>query len=107
MLARKRLSNEIEAMKKDASKVMENLSTLSSHISEAAKNEVNDITGDALQKISTEIAGYRETLDDIKQNVQRTLKSVDKSVKSNPYPFIVGSVGLGYVVGKLLRPASD
>ena len=107
MLARKKLSHEIDSMKKDASKVIENLSNLSAHLTEVTKNEVGDIADDAFEKISHEIAGYRDTLDGIRKNVQSTLKSVDKSVKSNPYPFLVGSVGLGYVMGKLLRPASE
>lgn len=106
MLARKKLSNEIDAMKKDATRVIENLSTLSSHLTEVTKNEVGEISGEAFAKITDQIQNYRETIDGIKENVQRSFKTVDKSVKSNPYPFIIGSVGLGYVMGKLLRPTN-
>lgn len=107
MLASNRISNEIDSMKKDATKVIENLSTLSTHLTEVTKNEVGDFASEAYNKISHEVAGYRDTLNSIKINVQRRLKDVDKSVKTNPYPFLVGSVGIGYIMGKLLRHRSS
>lgn len=107
MPAQKKLSSDIDSMKNDATKVIENLSTLSAQLTEVTKNEVEGMATDAYEKISHEIAAYRETLDGIKKNVQARLQTVDQTVKSNPYPFLLGSVGLGFIIGKLIRSSNN
>ena len=101
------ITSELDVLKNDASQVMQNLSNLSSHLKDVTKNGMTQLTESALEKINEEMAGYRKKLNVVKKSAQSTMMTVDKKVKSNPYPYLIGSLGIGFALGKLIQPAND
>lgn len=101
------VTSEVDELKSEANKMVQNLSAISSRVTDTTMDSMTKLADNTLERIHTELQDYREKLDKVRKSAQRTLFTVDKKVKSNPYPYIAGSIGIGLLLGKLFRPASE
>ena len=104
MFARKFEHMDIESLKKDATQVMEDLTGLSRKLAEIGKSRSEEITQEVKSKLEDDLVRAKERLDVLNHEVQRVAKQMDKSVREKPYLYVLGALGLGAILGKLLFP---
>jgi ElaB/YqjD/DUF883 family membrane-anchored ribosome-binding protein len=119
-----KLKKELGNLKDDASKVIADLSSLSERIATVGKdksqdaiakgqdvlNEVSKVIEkdlDALRKRIGELEGeYIDTIKkkfgEFEEEYNKQKKVVAEHIKKNPYAYVLGAVGVGFLVGKLL-----
>lgn len=96
--------DDIEELKTDASKVLTDISKLSRSIPEAGKASAVGLSQDAMKTVEASIAEIQGRLTELSDQLGKQVKKADKNVHENPYLYMAGAVGVGFLLGKLLFP---
>lgn len=97
---------ELESLRSEANRVVKDISTLSSSMAELGKNTSKDLSDKVNRKADAEMKMLRQRLESIEDKIKEYSQTVDGHVRSNPYLYIFGSLGLGALLGKLLTSKS-
>jgi len=57
--------------------------------------------------VSNEIASIKHGIDALGTRVADVARTANKSVHANPYPYVLGSLGVGFIVSKILKSRSS
>lgn len=109
MLGRKESSSSltnVEALKKDASQVLNNLTDLSRRLAEVGRERSGDLARGVSEHFEEDIERLREKVDVMSRDLQKLGKSVDTHVRTNPYFYVLGALGAGAILGKIFRRRS-
>jgi ElaB/YqjD/DUF883 family membrane-anchored ribosome-binding protein len=60
------------------------------------------IEGMDLEAVRAEISSLRKQFEKVSENVIEKAKGVDSTVHINPYPFVLGAFGIGFMAGGIL-----
>lgn len=89
-------------IRQDASKLMEDVLKLSKSIRDAGLDQAEEVGSQVLESIQdqvTKLEPHRKRLWDKTEALGR---AADSSVKSQPYSYIGGALGIGFIIGKLI-----
>ena len=95
--------DRLRSLEADASRVMKDLSDLSAKLRETASSGAGAFDEKTVTDLSERLAGLQQRASSIASEGQKTLASIDKSVRANPYLWILGALGLGVLLGKVTR----
>lgn len=104
MVTKLRTKDEYEVLRSEASKVMEDLSHFGKTIAEVGKEATTDVKENVVEFLSDEISSLKARVDDLAKKVSDRAKATDAHVHANPYKYILGSIGIGFLLGKLGYP---
>jgi ElaB/YqjD/DUF883 family membrane-anchored ribosome-binding protein len=94
----------VRALLDDTSKVMEELSGLSRKLTDLGKTKVGELSGEAVAGLQDQFKSIQQRVLEISGESRKTLTDLDRSVRANPYVYILCALGLGMLLGKGRRP---
>lgn len=98
--------NELSSLRKDAAKVVEELSHLSHRATRlttrSAADAVEGLSEAAVKDWEAMIEGVRSAASDAAHQVKR----IDRQVKRHPYAFLMGVLGAAFIAGAFLSRRS-
>ncbi len=109
MLGRRESSpsqTNVEALKKDASQVLNNLTDLSRKLAEVGRERTGNLARGVSEHFEEDIERLRERIDLMSRDLQKLGQSLDSHVRTNPYLYVFGALGAGAILGKLFRRRS-
>lgn len=92
-----------QSLEADAAKMMKELDGLVGKIKDLGKQKPDEIKDAAVNALNEQMKALQDKLGALTKEHQETLDKIDKSVRANPYLFILGALGLGLLVGKAMR----
>lgn len=104
MVAKLRQKADLNLLRDEASKVMDDLSHLGKVLAEVGEEANREVKEDTNAMMVRQISTLKERISELNQKVMENAKSVDRHVRSNPYPYILSSLGVGFIVAKIMRP---
>jgi len=96
-------SNDLKGLEADASKMINELNGLVGKIKELGAGSASDAKDAATEALTEQFKALQKKLGDLTEEHKDTIAKVDKSVRANPYLFILGALGLGFLLGKVMR----
>ncbi len=97
------INGGIQNLREDASRVVKDLSNLSQRASEIGKERTSAVVGAVRDQIEEEVSMLKDRVETLNVAMKKMLGEADMGIKKYPYAFIVGGVGLGLLVGRLLK----
>jgi ElaB/YqjD/DUF883 family membrane-anchored ribosome-binding protein len=94
----------VRALREDAAKVMDELGELSKRLAQVGKSKAEELGGDAVADLAKQLETLRSRVTTLTGEGKATLAELDKSVRANPYVYIMCALGLGMLLGKARRP---
>jgi ElaB/YqjD/DUF883 family membrane-anchored ribosome-binding protein len=99
--ATSRYNDNLLALRKDASQMVEDLSTLTEKLAETGQEYSKEVKDQAMAKIEKEMQDLSLRMKAMSEDLKVAAEKVDTHVKSHPYAYILGGVGLGFLLGKI------
>jgi len=97
-----KIRDDLDTLKDDASKVISDITRLSKKIRDVGTDKSKEVVSDIDAKLRDEMKSLRERLDTMQAQMQEYGKDLDRQVHKHPYSFILGALGAGFLLGKLL-----
>lgn len=95
--------DRVKALQKDASRVLQEISELSAKLREVGTSKIEEVSSETVAILQKQLADLEATTATLNVEGKKILGNLDKSVKANPYLWILGALGLGLLLGKLVR----
>lgn len=93
----------LSGLEAEASKMMKDLDSLVGQLKELGQTAPGDLRDAATEALTAQFKVLQAKLGELTANHQETIAKVDRSVKAHPYLFILGALGLGVLLGKVMR----
>lgn len=106
MASAAKYKEHLKLLHDEASKVIDDLSSLSKVIADVGDKTSQEAQEDVGEYLEKEIANLQERMTQLNQKVRESAKIADDHVRTNPYLYILGSLGLGFLLGKITTPRS-
>jgi len=99
----KKVIREIENLKADTSKVIRDLTVLTSTLTSEANSGLS-ATAETLQdQTAEELKKIRKRLSELTTQLETGVKKADANIHANPYPWVFGALGFGVLFGAASR----
>jgi ElaB/YqjD/DUF883 family membrane-anchored ribosome-binding protein len=95
-------SNEFKLIQEEASRVMADLSHLGKFLADVTKKESQNMKEDISGAIQEELHSLKKRIRTVNSQIIEQGKAADLKIHANPYPYILGSLGVGLLLGKML-----
>jgi ElaB/YqjD/DUF883 family membrane-anchored ribosome-binding protein len=95
--------DRVQTLQADAARMLDDLSALSAKLKEAGKTKAEELGGDALAQLNEQLKTLQDKIGTLSKDSEQVLAQIDKSVRANPYLYIAGALGVGFLLGKALR----
>lgn len=106
MVAKLKRRDDLRVLREEANKIVDDLSHLSKAIADAGQEKAGEMKEDVEEFFNTELTSMKQRLGELGDKIGQQAKSADRHVHANPYPYILGSLGLGFLLGKVVAPRS-
>ena len=93
----------VHGLEADAAKMMKELDGLVGKIRELGKTKPDELKDAAVTALTDQMKALQQKLGNLTEEHKETLGKIDKSVRANPYLFILGALGIGLLLGKAMR----
>ncbi len=94
----------IRALKEDASKVLDELGELTRRLGQVGKAKAGELGSETVADLARQLESLRTRVTSLTGEGKATLAELDRSVRANPYVYIMCALGLGMLLGKSRRP---
>ncbi len=98
-----RIKEEMNVLKMDADKIVKDISKLTSELSDAGMDQGREVSAHRAQSAANAISQLRRKAAENTKLVGNYAAKADTKVRQNPYPFIGASIGIGWLISRLLR----
>jgi len=96
-----RIKEEINTIQHDANRVFRDISRLSSRLGAAGLEAVESGSDQLAGTMQMRLADLRSRIADINGAMKEYGGRAGQTVRSHPYAFACGALGIGYLLGKL------
>ena len=93
----------VAGLQADAIKMMGELSALSTRLRDASQQTAEGLGDEAVAQLNEQLSAIQDRLKTMTADSEKVLGQLDKSIRANPYVYLVGALGLGVLLGKALR----
>lgn len=93
---------QMESLQEDASRVLREITDLSAKLRDVGKSKLTEVSDDTIDMLRQSLAELEEKASTLRGESKRLLGDIDDRVRANPYLFILGALGLGVLLGKLM-----
>ncbi|MGE0172643.1 MAG: hypothetical protein AB7T49_07660 [Oligoflexales bacterium] len=102
MAKKNQFKKDVDSLRDDAAGVMEELSDIAKSLKETGKEWSKEIREEMGDRLDRDIETIKRKLNELEDQSREYLEMADEHVRTNPYYYIAGSMGLGVLLGKLL-----
>jgi len=95
--------DRVKSLQKDASRVLQDISELSAKLREVGTSKLEEVSSETVAILQKQLADLEEKTATLNIEGKKILSKLDKSIKANPYLWILGALGLGLLLGKSIR----
>ena len=99
----KKIVREIENLKADTSKVIRDLTLLTSSLTEETGEDIAKAAESIQVRTAEELKRIRVKLGVLTNQMSENVKKADTKIHENPYPWLAGALGFGVFFGLLSR----
>lgn len=103
MAAKPKLNTNLVALRNDASKVIDDIQKLSAQLKAVGRERVTTASDELTEALENQMESLKERLVVLTDALQSYATTVDKHVTANPYPYIAGASGLGFLIGRVMN----
>jgi ElaB/YqjD/DUF883 family membrane-anchored ribosome-binding protein len=96
-----RSADNLLALRKDAAQMVQDLTELTEKLAVSGKDYTKEVKEEVLQRIDTQMHELSSRMKELGDDIKAGSAKVDLHVKSHPYAYILGAVGLGFLLGKV------
>lgn len=97
----KKVIREIETLKADTSRVIKDLTLLTSALTEETGEDITKAAESVRVRTAEELKHIRQKLGALTNQTSETAKRAATHIRENPYPWLAGVIGVGLVFGAL------
>ena len=101
-MATARAKDSINALKTDAEQMAKDLSELTSAIASIGRESTERLSEEVVKRLEDQLDAVTTRIAALRGQVYEGAEKVDAHVKSNPYLYLLGAAGLGFLLGKIL-----
>lgn len=101
-MANARAKDSISALKGDAEQMARDLSELTAAITEIGREGSDRLSEEVVKRLEDQLDAVTTRIGALRGQVNLGAEKVDQHVKSNPYIYLLGAAGLGFLLGKTL-----
>jgi ElaB/YqjD/DUF883 family membrane-anchored ribosome-binding protein len=103
MAAKPKLNSNLVALRNDASRVIDDIQKLSAALKTTGRDRVETARADVIDALETQLETLKERLVNLTDTIQTYAMQVDKHVTANPYPYMAGATGIGFLIGRFFK----
>lgn len=107
MVAKLRQKADLNLLRNEASKVMDDLSNLGKVLAEVGEETSQDVKEDVKAVLERQISSLKDRITELNHKVAENARVVDRHVRANPYLYIISSMGVGFLMAKLIPSRSQ
>ena len=102
MATHPKAKDSISALKGDAEQMAKDLSELTAAIGQIGKEGGERLTEELVKKLEDQLDAVTTRISSLRSEIKVGAEKVDQHVKNNPYLYLLGAAGLGFLLGKIL-----
>ncbi len=102
MAAPAKQQDNLKVLREEASKVIDDLSHLGKVLAEVGEDRSTEAKEKTEAYLSREFERLHERLNTLGERIAESTRAADRHIRANPYLYIMGSMGLGFLMGKIL-----
>ena len=102
MASQAKFKDGVAGLKGDAEQVAKELSDLTKSIGDLTKDESHRLSEELIKKFEDQLDVISARMADLRKQVNKGAAKVDTNIKENPYMYILGAIGVGFLLGKIL-----
>lgn len=95
-------TDRVAALQEDATRVLREISDLSAKLRAIGKEKMTEVSDETVTLLKQSLADLEEKAATLNLESRKMLEGLDKKVRANPYMFILGALGIGVLLGKLM-----
>jgi len=107
MVAKLKRRDDFKVLRDEATKIVDDLSHLRKVMAEVGHEKSAEFKENVDDFLEKELGSLKQRLGELSDKIGEHAKTADRHVHDNPYPYILGSLGLGYLLGKIGAPRSN
>lgn len=96
------LNGELKDLRRNIGDLSNQLETMMKLEKKAAKNRMSEVKEDGQSEIRAMLAQTQEQLNALRESFSDRAKQAEKTVADHPWASLMGAVGVGLALGKLL-----
>ncbi len=96
-----RTKDNLLALRKDAAQMVQDLSELTGKLAESGKEYSSGVKDELVEQVDKQLRELSIRMKALSEEVKAGSLKVDKHLKEHPYGYILGAVGLGFLLGKI------
>jgi ElaB/YqjD/DUF883 family membrane-anchored ribosome-binding protein len=102
-----RTKDNLLALRKDAAQMVQDLSELTGKLAETGKDFTGEIKDDLVQQLDKQLQELSTRMKSLGDEVKADSQKVDQHLREHPYGYILGAVGLGFLLGKIRKLSKE
>lgn len=93
-------ADNLLALRKDAAQIVSDITQLTEQIASSGADLTKEIKGEMVGKLRAQMEAVSMHLKDLNENLKAASQKADTHVKTYPYAYILGALGLGFLLAK-------
>ncbi len=103
MATQMNMTKDYQSIRNEASKVISDLSQLGKVLAEIGEENAAGVKSELTTAFEEEIVSLRNRMKLINSQITETSRSADKHIHAHPYRYMLGSLGVGMLLGKIMH----
>jgi ElaB/YqjD/DUF883 family membrane-anchored ribosome-binding protein len=96
-----RVKDEVSTLRHDADTLIQDITKLSAMLSSAGLEAAEEKGSQIANSIQAQLTELRKRVAGLNEVMKEYSENMDHAVRSNPYTYLFGALGIGYLLGKL------
>lgn len=101
-MATAQVKDSMTALKGDAEQMLKDLSEITAAIGSLGREGSERLSEEVVKRLEDQLDAVTTGISALRGQVSEGLETVDAHVKGNPYLYLIGAAGLGFLLGKML-----
>lgn len=93
-------TDNLLALRKDAAQIVTDITQLTEQMATTGAEFSKELKGDIAAKLEAQMQAISLHLKELNESLKVASKKADEHVKTHPYTYILGALGLGFLLAK-------
>ncbi len=100
-------TDNLLALRKDAAQIVNDITQLTEQFAASGVEISKDLKGELSAKLETQMQALNLHLKELNASIKQASKKADEHVKTHPYAYILGALGLGFLLAKTRKNSAN